>query len=202
MALSRTLLALAAGLWLAAPVQAQSLRSILYASDGPAVRGLSYCYQVMVRGADRDRLARQYGFQVPLSEFGTVHPLDAPRGERRTWRVTYSGSSAGTAAVPDDDALSMTVRLRGHDCETTISGVPMAEERSVESATIQILGQLDPQFIPREPFRRVLVAGTGPAWHGTIWLVHDGFDGGISFGRRIAPYAGAVWELELVRRGR
>ena len=187
---------------IAAPVKAQSAREILYASNGPAVRGLSYCHQVMARGADRDRLAQQYGFQVPLTEFGTVHPLDAPRGERRTWRVNYTGSTAGTAAVPDNDALSMTLRLSGRDCEAAIIGVPLSEDGRVVDVAQQILAQLDPQYVPQDPFRRVLVAGTGPAWHGTIWLQHDRFDAGISFGPRIAPYRGAVWELELVDRGR
>lgn len=202
MALSRILMALAAGLCLAAPVQAQSIRSVLYASNGPAVRGLSYCAQVLAGGADRDRLAQAYGFQVPLTDFGTVDVLAQPRGDRRTWRVNYSGSTAGTAAVPDNDALSMTVRLTNRQCEVAILGVPLSEEDRVLGVAYQILEQLNPQFVPEDVFRRVLVAGTGPAWHGTIWLQHDTIDAGIAFGPRIAPYSGAIWELDLVHRGR
>lgn len=203
MKLSRIIYALAAALCFAVPAQAQSAGSILYASDGPAVQGMSYCYQVMVRGADPDVLAEAYGFQVPLTDFGTEEVLARMSNGNRWWRVNYTGSTVGTGAVPDDDALSMSVRLRGHDCEVSILGVPLSQEEQVLDVTYQILEKLDPQFVPRahSPFGRILVAGVGPAWHGTIWLQHERFDSGISFGPRISPYAGALWEIELVRRG-
>lgn len=201
--LTRIATVCAVGLCLMAPAQAQSVRQVLYGADGPAVRGLSYCYQTLAGRADRDALARQYGFQTPINEFGFVDVLDEPRGARRAWRVNYAGSTAGTANVPDDDALSMTVRLTERGCEATILAVPTREEDRVLGVAYQILEQLDPRLVPEaiDPFTRVLVAGTGPSWHGTIWLQHPRFDAGISFGPRIPPNRGAIWQVEINDRG-
>ena len=194
------LLCAAAMAALAAPAAAQSAREILYAANGPAVRGLTYCYLVLSGQGDRDGLAQRYDYETPLTEFGTVHPLDAPNGDRRAWRVTYTGSTAGTAAVPENDALSMSIRLNHYECEITISAVPLSEEDQVIGVTEQILEQLDARLAVVEPPRRIAIGGSGPSWQAPFYLVSDSYDARVVFGPRVAPHVGAIWQIELTNQ--
>lgn len=179
---------------------AQDVKSILFASDGPVVTGISYCYAVSSGKEDKDAAAARRGLVVQKNEFGEVDPIDRAEDDWRAFRRTYTGPSAGTDAYPPgDDDLYVVVRVRGAKCEAVTVGVPMVYENSVIPVTQDILAQLDPGLRPfqGQVFSKILVAGTGPAWHGGLYFTDSKYMGSLSFGVNRAGIG--VWDVAIRR---
>lgn len=184
----------------ACPTVAQDVKDILFASDGPLVTGLSYCYAVSSGKEDKDAAAAGRKLLVQKNEFGEVDPVDRAEDDWRAFRRTYTGPSAGTDAYPPgNDDLYVVVRLRGAKCESVTVGVPMAYENNVIQVTQDILAQLDPGLRPfqEQPFSKILVAGTGPAWHGDLGFTDMKYMGSLSFGANRAGMG--VWDVTIRR---
>lgn len=187
-------------LWLAAfagPVAAQDLRAVLYGKGGAVVSGISYCYAVMSGREGLDSAARKRGLVTPTDASGRVYPTEKPRPKRRTWIRTYSGPQAGTAVKPEPSDLSLIVRYRETKCEVEVWGVPHAYGPQIVPVTTQVFAKLSRKLTLEIPFRKVLVAGKGPSWHGGLYFTDPKFSGGVSYD--VWRKGFGVWGVDLTR---